>query len=124
MYAEINVYNRPTHAITDYASINYPFHVFHLFPIFAPYRDLLADYLKENGIETLIHYPIPPHQQLAFPLDHNNWFPVSERLHRQELSLPMGPDLPPEELEYIVRMINEWKPNPPYSSPRKLYRRR
>jgi dTDP-4-amino-4,6-dideoxygalactose transaminase len=123
-YVEGHVFNRPKHAPTDYSPSDYPFHVFHLFPVFAPYRDLLADYLKEKGIETQIHYPIPPHQQPAFPLDHNNWFPVSERLHLQELSLPMGPDLQPEELEYIVQTINEWLPNPRYSSLRKVYRRR
>ncbi len=83
-------------------------HVFHLFVIRTENRNELQEYLKENGIQTLIHYPIPPHQQKAL----NNFialsFPITEKIHREVLSLPMSPVLTEAEVKYIIQVINRY----------------
>ena len=83
--------------------------VFHIFPILCERRDDLQQYLKENGVQTLIHYPIPPHKQKCYA-DWNGWsFPVSEKIHREELSLPMSPALTLDEVKTVVDLLNRWK---------------
>jgi dTDP-4-amino-4,6-dideoxygalactose transaminase len=83
-------------------------HVWHLFVIRTSYREKLQHYLTENGIQTLIHYPIPPHKQKAYKL-WNAWeFPITEKIHNEVLSLPMSPVITHEEVEYIVRVINDF----------------
>ena len=83
-------------------------HIFHLFVIRTPHRDQLQQYLIENGIQTLIHYPIPPHKQLAYK-EWNNWsFPITELIHNQVLSLPMSPILTKNEVEKVIKVINEY----------------
>lgn len=83
--------------------------VFHIFPILCERRDDLQQYLKENGVQTLIHYPIPPHKQKCYA-DWNEWsFPVSEKIHREELSLPMSPALTLDEVKTVVDLLNRWK---------------
>ena len=83
--------------------------VFHIFPILCKRRDELQQYLKDNGVQTLIHYPIPPHKQKCYS-DWNGWsFPVSERIHREELSLPMSPALTGNEIKTVVNLLNQWK---------------
>lgn len=84
-------------------------HVWHLFVIRSEKRDDLQKYLYEKGIETLIHYPIPPHKQIAYEEMKKERFPVSEKLHREVLSLPMSPILEYDELSYIVDILNSWK---------------
>ena len=83
-------------------------HVFHLFVIRCDNRDKLQDYLKQNGIETMIHYPIPPHKQNAF----GNWnhlsFPITEKIHNEVLSLPISPVLTAVEVDFIIQKLNEW----------------
>jgi dTDP-4-amino-4,6-dideoxygalactose transaminase len=83
-------------------------HVFHLFVIRTENRNELQEYLKENGIQTLIHYPIPPNQQKAL----NNFialsFPITEKIHREVLSLPMSPVLTEAEVKYIIQVINRY----------------
>ena len=84
-------------------------HVFHIFPILCERRDELQQYLKDNGVQTLIHYPIPPHKQKCYA-DWNGWsFPVSEKIHREELSLPMSPAMTPDEVRTVVDLLNQWK---------------
>lgn len=83
--------------------------VFHIFPVFAEKRDELKSYLKENEIGTIIHYPIPPHKQTAYKEWNNLSFPVTEKIHAQELSLPMSPTLTDEQVKYVIDVINEWK---------------
>ena len=83
--------------------------VFHIFPVFAEQRDGLQQYLKENGIQTLIHYPIPPHKQKAYSEWNQLSFPVTEMLHARELSLPMSPVLTDGQVEYVIAKINAWK---------------
>jgi len=83
--------------------------VFHIFPILCERRDELQQYLKDNGVQTLIHYPIPPHKQKCYA-DWNGWsFPVSERIHREELSLPMSPAMTMDEIRAVVDLLNRWK---------------
>lgn len=87
---------------------NWDGHVFHLFPILTPKRDELQKYLSDHGIQTLIHYPIPPHKQVCY----NEWshysLPLTDLIHNQELSLPMSPVLKDEEIHKVVNRINEF----------------
>lgn len=83
-------------------------HVFHLFVIRTENRNELQEYLKENGIETMIHYPIPPHQQKALKEFNTLSFPITEKVHREVLSLPMSPVLTEEEVSRIVHLLNHY----------------
>lgn len=81
-------------------------HVFHLFVIRTKNRQELQDYLLENQIETVIHYPIAPHKQKAF----HDWddlsFPISEKIHDEVLSLPISPVLTDEEVSFVIEILN------------------
>jgi dTDP-4-amino-4,6-dideoxygalactose transaminase len=83
-------------------------HVFHLFVIRTANRTNLQEYLKQNGIETLIHYPVPPHQQKALPDWHSLSFPITEAIHCEVLSLPMSPVLNPAEVSHIIQTLNRY----------------
>lgn len=83
-------------------------HVFHLFVIRTPYRNQLQAYLATEGIETLIHYPIPPHKQKAYEPWNNLLFPITEKLHQEVLSLPISPVLTDDEVTYIIQKISAW----------------
>jgi len=83
--------------------------VHHIFPILTPRRDELQTYLKENGVGTVIHYPIPPHKQECYKEWNNLSFPVTERIHREELSLPLNQAMTQEEVIYITETINKFK---------------
>jgi dTDP-4-amino-4,6-dideoxygalactose transaminase len=83
-------------------------HVFHLFPVLAEQRNQFQQYLTDNDIQTLIHYPIPPHRQKCFTEYAYLSFPITERIHDQELSLPMSPTLKDEEITKIITVINKW----------------
>ena len=83
--------------------------VYHLFPVFCEERDVFQQYLKDNGIQTLIHYPIPPHKQECYKDWNGIALPITEKIHNQELSLPISPVLTMEQAEYVVETINEWK---------------
>ena len=83
-------------------------HVFHLFPVLCGERDCLQKYLGENKIQTLIHYPIPPHKQQCYSVFNQIHLPVTERIHQQELSLPISPVMSIEECEYITSTINNF----------------
>ena len=83
-------------------------HVFHLFPVLLEQRDQFQHYLTENSIQTLIHYPIPPHKQKCYAEYAHMSFPITERIHDQELSLPMSPTLKDEEITKIIEVINKW----------------
>jgi dTDP-4-amino-4,6-dideoxygalactose transaminase len=83
-------------------------HVFHLFVIRTENRDHLQQYLSDNGIQTMIHYPIPPHKQQAF----SDWnilsFPVTEKIHNEVLSLPMSPVLTNDQVNFIIEVLNRY----------------
>ena len=82
--------------------------VYHIFPVFCPSRDRLQQYLKDKGIGTMIHYPIPPHRQQAYQEWNGLHYPVTEALHRQELSLPCNPAMTDEDCRKVVDCINEF----------------
>jgi len=88
--------------------------VYHLFPILVAdgKRDELQAYLKENGVGTLIHYPIPPHKQECYasaPWNIGLQLPVTEQIAAHELSLPIGPTIKPEDVSYIIDLINRFQ---------------
>lgn len=83
-------------------------HVWHLFVIRCEYRDALQKYLAECGVQTLIHYPIPPHQQDAYKHWNNQSFPFTEQVHREVLSLPMGPSLSLDDAYKVVSACNSF----------------
>jgi dTDP-4-amino-4,6-dideoxygalactose transaminase len=85
-------------------------HVWHLFIIRTPYRENLKKYLADHGIETLIHYPIPPHKQKAYQYYNYLSLPATEKIHNEALSLPISPVLTDSEAEYIINRINEIQP--------------
>ena len=95
--------------ITIPETSDYSANAFHLFPIFCDKRDELQKYLKENGIGTVIHYPIPPHKQECYSQWNNLNLPVTEKIHDTELSLPIGPAITDEQVQYIIDTINNWK---------------
>jgi dTDP-4-amino-4,6-dideoxygalactose transaminase len=84
-------------------------HVWHLFVIRTSLLDDLQHYLSEKGIQTLIHYPIPPHKQLAFKEWNTLNLPITEIIHKEVLSLPISPVMTDEEVTKVVEIINSWK---------------
>lgn len=84
-------------------------HVFHLFPVRTKKRDELQRYLAENGVQTVIHYPIPPHKQECYKEWNELSFPVTEQIHDEELSLPMSPVMTEEEVRTVVQVLNNWQ---------------
>ncbi len=83
-------------------------HVWHLFVIRTDNRDRLHKYLSDNGIQTLIHYPIPPHKQVCYKDFNNLSLPNTELMHEEVLSLPMSPVMNEEELVKIIKTLNEY----------------
>ena len=83
-------------------------HVFHLFPVLCSRRDELQKFLADNGVQTLIHYPIPPHKQECYAQWNTLSFPITERLAREELSLPISPVMTPQEIRAVVETINNF----------------
>ncbi len=83
-------------------------HVWHIFAIRCPRRDELQAYLKQQGIETLIHYPTPPHQQGAYAEWKEQSYPITELIHREELSLPISPVLTDEEAARVAAACNRF----------------
>jgi dTDP-4-amino-4,6-dideoxygalactose transaminase len=83
-------------------------HVYHLFVVRTKERDALQKYLADNGIQTLIHYPIPPHKQECYKVWNNLSFPITEQIHREVLSLPISPVMTSTEVEKVVGLINTW----------------
>ena len=90
---------------------------YHLFPILCGRRDALQAHLKARGVQTLIHYPIPPHRQecyrqaikdglLVLP---KGGLPITERIHREELSLPIGPTITDDEVAAVIAAVNDFR---------------
>ena len=80
--------------------------VWHIFPVLCERRDVLQDYLKANGVETQIHYPIPPHQQHCYAEWKGLSLPVTEQIHQQEISLPCHQAMTTEEVNTIIDLLN------------------
>ncbi|GAA5093727.1 DegT/DnrJ/EryC1/StrS family aminotransferase [Wohlfahrtiimonas larvae] len=86
----------------------YDQHVWHLFVVRSEKRDKLQKYLADHGVQTLIHYPIPPHKQQAYQEWNHLNYPISEQLHSQVLSLPMGPTLLFNDVKSIILLCNQF----------------
>lgn len=80
--------------------------VFHLFPVLCERRDELQNFLRESGVQTIIHYPIPPHKQVCYKEWNGMSLPITEIIHSRELSLPIGPAMPVEDADMVVEIIN------------------
>jgi len=87
----------------------YQQHVWHLFVIRTNQRNALQKYLLDHGVQTLIHYPIPPHKQQAYKEWNNLSYPISEQIHDEVLSLPMGPSLSAVDAERIIALCNQFQ---------------
>ena len=83
-------------------------HVMHLFVIRTSRRDELQQYLANNGVQTLIHYPIPPHKQDAYKEWNELSLPITEKIHEEVLSLPISPVMSEEEVEKVVSAVNSF----------------
>lgn len=106
--AEMYVDGITNPAIITPRATNREAHVFHIFPILTSRRDELQQYLATNGVQTIIHYPIPPHKQECCK-EWNAWsFPITERIHAEELSLPISPVLADDEVNEVIRLLNSW----------------
>jgi dTDP-4-amino-4,6-dideoxygalactose transaminase len=81
-------------------------HVFHLFVVQTSERERLQKHLTENGIQTLIHYPIPPHKQQAYCLWTAQHFPITETIHQQVMSLPISPIIRKIDVAKIIDIVN------------------
>lgn len=84
-------------------------HVWHIFAVRCKQREKLQKYLEENGIQTLIHYPIPPHKQVCY----NEWndfsYPITEKIHDEILSIPISPVLQQNEVEKVINVLNRFE---------------
>ena len=96
-------YSRPSRATRD--------SIYHILPVFCERRDDLKKYLSDNGVETQIHYPIPPHKQRCynFQLNHLS-LPITEKIHAQELSIPCHQALTKEEVDLVIDLLNGFIP--------------
>ncbi|AHM61781.1 4-keto.6-deoxy-N-acetyl-D-hexosaminyl-(Lipid carrier) aminotransferase [Flammeovirgaceae bacterium 311] len=84
-------------------------HVWHLFVVRTEKRDELQEFLSQKGIQTLIHYPIPPHKQKAYADLNNLSFPVTEKIHKEVLSLPISPVMEDNEVERVIEAVNGFR---------------
>ena len=86
--------------------LNFQDHVWHIFAVMVKDRVRFQKYLLNNGIQTVIHYPIPPHKQKAYSSWNNDSYPISEKIHKHIISLPISPVMPEYEVETICKAIN------------------
>ena len=82
--------------------------VWHLFPIRCAERDSLQKYLSEAGVQTLIHYPIAPHKQEALKHLEHGPLPLTQRIHEEELSLPISPIMTEDDAEFVINLLNKF----------------
>ena len=83
--------------------------VFHIFPVLCAKREQLQFELHQRGIETIIHYPIPPHKQQCYSEWNGLSLPITERIHREELSLPLNPTMTDEEVDMVIAQMCDIK---------------
>ena len=83
--------------------------VYHIFPVLCNRRDELRSYLTDNGVQTLIHYPIPPHKQECYREWNDRCYPITEKIHNEELSLPISPVISMDEAEQVIKILNSFK---------------
>ena len=85
--------------------------VYHIFPVFCSRRDELQQYLADNGVETQIHYPIPPHKQQCYREWNALSLPVTEQIHAEELSIPCHQAMTDEDVDVVIRVLNRFANN-------------
>lgn len=95
--------------LSDVEAISYTQHVWHLFVIRTDHREALQKFLADAGVQTLIHYPIPPHKQQAYKQWNDLSFPISEEIHEQVLSLPIGSTLSLDDAQKVVDLCNQFQ---------------
>ncbi len=83
-------------------------HVWHLYVVRCKERDRLKSYLQSNGVEVIIHYPVPPHKQAAYSQLNNLSLPITEAIHKEVLSIPIYPNLKMAQIEQVAKLINEF----------------
>ena len=94
---------------TARASLDPSDSVYHIFPIFCKRRDELQKYLAQNGVETQIHYPIPPHKQHCYVAWNDRSLPITEKIHAEELSIPCHQALSDAEIGRVVAILNAFR---------------
>ena len=82
--------------------------VYHIFPVLCIRREQLRQYLADSGVETEIHYPIPPHQQACYSDWNHRSYPITERIHAEELSIPCNPAMTNEEANLVADLLNSF----------------
>ncbi len=96
----------PLIALPD--TLPYESNAFHLFPILCEKRDDLHDYLEQNGVGTVIHYPIAPHKQECYKEWNSLSLPITEYIADHELSLPIGPAISMDDIDIVVKLLNKF----------------
>ena len=84
-------------------------HVYHLFVIRSEFRDELSEHLQKCGVQTLIHYPIPPHKQNAYKEFNNLSLPITEKIHNEIISIPIGPEMSEDDVNLVVYSCNSFR---------------
>lgn len=100
--------SNPLISLPEYPADNKE-HVWHLFVIRTTERDRLQQYLTDNSIQTLIHYPVPPYKQEAYTEYSHLSFPITDAIHNEVLSLPISPVLTDEEVKTVVDVLNNYR---------------
>ncbi|MEG2359577.1 DegT/DnrJ/EryC1/StrS family aminotransferase [Acinetobacter sp.] len=95
--------------LSDIDASQYKQHVWHLFVIRSKNREALQKYLADHGVQTLIHYPIPPHRQQAYKEWNNLSYSISEQIHEEVISLPLGPTMSLDEAQAVIELCNSFK---------------
>ena len=95
--------------ITLPSTYNEEAHVWHVFAVRTPNRNEFQQYLTQNNIQTIIHYPTPPHKQNAYKELNHLSFPITEKIHNEIISIPISPVITNNEVQKIVQVINEYK---------------
>lgn len=88
---------------------SYGSNVWHIYPVLVQNREEFVRHLGNAGIETLIHYPIPPHKQKAYSDWNDEFFPISERIHNEEVSLPISPVMTESEVKRVIEIVNTFE---------------
>ncbi|MDR4889982.1 DegT/DnrJ/EryC1/StrS family aminotransferase [Fredinandcohnia sp. QZ13] len=99
------------HIILPTAPIKPEEHVWHVFVIRVKEREQFQMYLEEHGIQTVIHYPIPPHKQKAYSKWNAIHLPITEKIHKEVISIPISPIQPIDDTNHIIEVINSYKKN-------------
>ena len=87
---------------------NLKHHVFHLFVVRVENRDKFQSHMSKHNVDTMIHYPIPPHKQDAY-LNYNSLsLPITEKIHKEVVSLPMGPTMDNADISRVIEAVNSY----------------